>query len=1640
RRPRGACRRAGLSLGVPARGSAAAPAGAHGSSAAEPGRRGGGRRGRAAEMGKGCGKRGPAGGARGRGRQPRRQGADAAEVGEGPCSGEEPVSEDEPGAGDSEGGPVRRVRLALFEFAQNDPKADGGSAGGKSEGEGLEGIWQFIPDALTFQDRECLLANGLAGINASWNRMDELPWQRLRRQGQHRILPHLVAMAATLLIAGLDDDAAAIMRSFQWGEEFLKINLEALAAYACAPDAEGVRRREAELLSRRCDERAARKADADLGGNETAGSWSGATLEHMTCTEVLSPPPAFLPWQESHGTFASALPLSPAMPAALWKAGVARDCSARSVAFISFLAPPGAATPAEFGTPTAAPGAASAAAPVGPFAAGAAPVAAGDAAGAAAAGAAAAGAGRRRGASAAAGLWARALRSSSLASRQSSQAEGPRPLMIRPSAHCVISAGHMQSWTRGFLFYWFVVISRPGRLFSNADFYGFSGNGHYNNPQPIWEKWLPFEHLFYQAPSPALSDLPAAALFPRIFGADLPFRNPTQGVQDKGDWLVVGAFPKAPWSAPPESELEALLACGDPAIAARLQEAVRDARGCVAPAVAPAPKPLEQRLQSATAKRIHLQRQLDEAADALVAAEDHLALCRGWRDEAAVNLAESFENFAELEEEAQATLRRLCDEGLQITQGAQATFERNCQEHQQRIKRQIEEEAAKKRKRTVDRRPPLLLPPPQQQALRLAQGPPQRPPWRAERQTRRPDSALPTKRLLRRPLHLLLALLLAAARPAGSTLLPGGGPVSAAPPVPDGAEEAEAAAPSRPAAKAAPSGGMHAYLAANVEADAGEGLPFTGPLLRQDRRSDDARHGSKFKALSSRTEPSAAADLDGPDRRTGSPQPSQGPMRNSGYPIQVGEAKGEGVRPPEVRGPKAAGSRPPGGRAGAAAAAKPAAQPQPGRPQDKPLQLAKLQRTERGDLMEVELFGNRLLGQLAKAGAAMHAIADEEARLLQGCQARTRFAARFAADFEVQDTESGLRDLTPCIAEELDGEADPLFAAAAEPAPGTGGFSPPKSQSQGRGQLGKKHDVEVRAAGIAGLDALLAAPDGAALVRGSGISEPIELPEGREAAAAVGHAAGGGPGQPPRPADSSLPPPAAPLARRPRQVRQAPRDAEHVALYGDGNVKEIDAELCGGYAEAQASAADGGPLLATAAALAAVAAAGASSSRPSPMVRRPASAASPADALRRVAQRRAQVQPRRREARQGHGAEGQALVATPVPAQRLPAAAQPPPPAAGAGSQAAAPPSAAATRRLAAAAPREEAAEPRRSRPGLEGVRGAHGFADAAAARERGRAATGAAARAGRRLAGFAAACPSPLGRRLADGVRRGARTDGRSPGPPARGLAAQRRVDPDRPKRPTSAYLRFLSEFRSQKPADLSGKDLMKAAGAEWKALPAERKKPYEAAYEKEAVVYRSAYDQYVSSGKKDAFKRDPDKPKRPLTGFLRFVAEKREQNKDAKPTVLTKEASDSWKGMSEAQRKPYNEAYELDTARYAEKMKAYVATGKEEEWKAKVGIKTMSEKLEEKKAAKEAAALKRKAEAEKKKAAAQKKKDALKAKKAAAAEKKAAQKAAAADKKRAKAAALKAKAAETLAKKKKAQAAKAAKEKKVVSTGKAK
>jgi len=66
-----------------------------------------------------------------------------------------------------------------------------------------------------------------------------------------------------------------------------------------------------------------------------------------------------------------------------------------------------------------------------------------------------------------------------------------KPFLIRPTAVCTLHSYNLsKSWTRGFLFYWFVA-----RLFDRYDMYGFRGDGHYKNDEPIYEWLFQFEHF-----------------------------------------------------------------------------------------------------------------------------------------------------------------------------------------------------------------------------------------------------------------------------------------------------------------------------------------------------------------------------------------------------------------------------------------------------------------------------------------------------------------------------------------------------------------------------------------------------------------------------------------------------------------------------------------------------------------------------------------------------------------------------------------------------------------------------------------------------------------------------------------------------------------------------------------------------------------------------------------------------------------------------------------------------------------------------------------------------------------------------------------------------------------------------------------
>ncbi|KAJ8599139.1 hypothetical protein CTAYLR_008294 [Chrysophaeum taylorii] len=158
------------------------------------------------------------------------------------------------------------TRVALWEFGQNDPKRDSGSklcrlglASSLRVGRSFNGIVlsSEATTLLSASDAEIVAKHGIAGINCSWNRLEAIPFHNVGKPRNHRKLPFLVAansvnygrpykmntaeaLAASLVIVRADDDAHTLLEPFAYGDEFLRLNAEALDAYAAAANASGV--------------------------------------------------------------------------------------------------------------------------------------------------------------------------------------------------------------------------------------------------------------------------------------------------------------------------------------------------------------------------------------------------------------------------------------------------------------------------------------------------------------------------------------------------------------------------------------------------------------------------------------------------------------------------------------------------------------------------------------------------------------------------------------------------------------------------------------------------------------------------------------------------------------------------------------------------------------------------------------------------------------------------------------------------------------------------------------------------------------------------------------------------------------------------------------------------------------------------------------------------------------------------------------------------------------------------------------------------------------------------------------------------------------------------------------------------------
>jgi len=142
---------------------------------------------------------------------------------------------------------------------------------------------------------------------------------------------------------------------------------------------------------------------------------------------------------------------------------------------------------------------------------------------------------------------------------------------------------------------------------------------------------------------------------------------------------------------------------------------------------------------------------------------------------------------------------------------------------------------------------------------------------------------------------------------------------------------------------------------------------------------------------------------------------------------------------------------------------------------------------------------------------------------------------------------------------------------------------------------------------------------------------------------------------------------------------------------------------------------------------------------------------------------------------------------------------------------------------------------------------------------------------------------------------------------------------------KPQTAYFQWLAENRKkiQEEHKISAPvEVTKKASELWKALPAAAKKTYEDKY----AVAKAAWDK-VQEGKKaeqDAKLNPEGSKKKPQTPYFLWFNENRnkisEEHKLTSVTDLGKKASELWKALSEADKKPFEDKYAAAKKEYEE------------------------------------------------------------------------------------------------------------------------
>eukprot|EP00659_Diplonema_papillatum_P004888 gene4888-7546_t len=176
------------------------------------------------------------------------------------------------------------------------------------------------------------------------------------------------------------------------------------------------------------------------------------------------------------------------------------------------------------------------------------------------------------------------------------------------------------------------------------------------------------------------------------------------------------------------------------------------------------------------------------------------------------------------------------------------------------------------------------------------------------------------------------------------------------------------------------------------------------------------------------------------------------------------------------------------------------------------------------------------------------------------------------------------------------------------------------------------------------------------------------------------------------------------------------------------------------------------------------------------------------------------------------------------------------------------------------------------------------------------------------------------------------------------------KKKDPNAPKRPLSAYFIFSGEKRvevKEENPDLKIGEVAKKLGELWGEMSDAEKKPYQKKAEALKAKYQEDLKEYEANKedddedededdepkkkKKKTAAKDPNAPKKPLTSYFLFLADKRASTKAENPDLnnkeLVTELGRMWSALGDDEKQVYETQNAKAKAEYAKALEKYNA-----------------------------------------------------------------------------------------------------------------